>query len=77
MVVIHHMGGQSAGGMEIGSIKFQNSGTSMRNLFIHGGDLFYVTEYYEVCSTTNLSHVVVQFVPQLIAQLVLIFTAFI
>ena len=77
MVVMHHTGGQPARGMEIGSIKFRNSGTSTRNLFIHAGDLFYVTEYHKARSATNLSHVVARFLPESVAQLVVMFTAFI
>ena len=74
---MHHTGGQPGRGTEIGSIKFRNSGTSTRNLFLHGGDLFYFTEYHKARSATNLSHVVARFLPEPVAQLVVIFIAFI
>jgi hypothetical protein len=77
MVAMHHTGGQPGRGKEIGSIKYRNSGTSIRNLFMHRGDLLYVTEYHKARSATNLSHVVARFLPEPVAQLVLIFIAFI
>jgi hypothetical protein len=77
MLAMHLTGGQPARGTEIGSIKFRNGSTSRRNLFIHGGDLFYVTEYHKARSATNLSHIVARFLPECVAQLVVSFIAFI
>jgi hypothetical protein len=77
MSVMHLTGGQPGRGSEIGSIKFCNSMMSMRNLFIHRGDLFYVTEYHKPRAATNLSHVVALFLPAPVPELALIFVAFI
>ena len=77
MAAMHLTGGQPGRGSEIGSIKFRNSMMSSRNLFMHRGDLFYVTEYHKARSATNLSHVVARFLPQPVAEMPLVFIAFI
>jgi hypothetical protein len=77
MLAMHLTGGQLARAPEIGSIKVKNSATTMRNVFIHCGDLFFVTDYHKARSITNLSHVVARFLPEPVARLVVIFIAFI
>ena len=77
LLATHVSGGQPARGTEIGSIKFRNSRSTARNLFVHGGDLFYVTEYHKTRASTNLSHIVARFPSEEVSELILIFVAYI
>jgi hypothetical protein len=77
MAAVHVTGGQPGRGKEIGSIKFQNSTTSMRNFFIHKGDLFAVTDYHKARSATGLSHSPARFLLPQVAQLAVIYIAYI
>jgi hypothetical protein len=61
----------------IGSIRFRNSTTLMRNVFIYNGDVVLVTDYHKARSATNLSHVVARFLPKAVGELVLIYIIYI
>jgi hypothetical protein len=73
MLAMHLTGGQPARGPELGSIKFRNNTSSARNVFIIGGDVFYVTEYHKTRAATNRSHFVVRYLPRIGEELFVLF----
>jgi hypothetical protein len=76
-LAMHLVGGQPARGPELGSIKFRNSTFSLRNFFVIGGNTFYATEYHKARASTNFSYFVVRYFPPCLAQLVVLYTAYI
>jgi len=77
MLAMHMTGGQPARGSELGSIKFRNSMLTTRNVFVIGGNVFYVTEYHKARAATNYSHHVVRYLPSTVGRLLITFISFI
>src|SRR6266496_5254810 len=77
MLAMFIMGGQSARGLELGSIKFRDSVLTRRNFFVIGGHGFYVTEYNKARACTNHSYFVVRYLPSEVTHLMLLYIAFI
>ena len=77
MLAMHLTGGQPARGSEIGSVKFRNSGSTLRNFFIIRGNAFFVIEYHKARAVTNHSYFVVRCLPPRVAELTVLYIAYI
>src|SRR5579859_6079246 len=70
-------GGQPAQGSELRVIKFQNTNLTPRNFFILNREGFYSTEYHKVRASTNYSFYVVQYLPDRLMELTLLYITYI
>ena len=64
-------------GIEIGTIKWCNTSTAMRNVFVQHRQLLVVIEYQKAQRTTNKAFYVVQALPLAVSQLLFCYLAFV
>ena len=74
---IYLTGGQPFRGRELGSTKFRNTESSLRNFFITDGEAFITTEYHKARASTNYSFYVIRYLPESVATLVMLYVVYI
>ena len=77
LLCIHFTGGMPGRGTEIGTLKWCNTRTSMRNVFVLHGQLLVIVEYQKAQRTTNKAYYVVRALPPLVSQLLFYYLAFV
>lgn len=63
MLLLHLTGGQPARGPELSTIRVCNGTSSMRNVFIANGSIFFVIEYHKARQSTNHAFHVARYLP--------------
>ena len=77
LLCIHFTGGMPGRSIEIGSIKWCNTRTALRNVFMLHGRLLVVLEYQKAQYSTNRAFYVVRALPPLVSQLLFCYLAFV
>ena len=77
MLDLYLTGGQPFRGRELGSTKFQNTQSCLRNLFVTHGEAFISTEYHKARTSTNYSFCVVRYLPESVATLVALYIIYV
>jgi hypothetical protein len=74
---VYFTGGQPSRGLELGSIKYQNTESTSRNVAISNGEVFVASEYNKARASTNYSFHVVRYLPKPVAILVVLYLIYI
>ena len=77
LLCIHFTRGMPGRGTEIGTIKWCNTQTAMRNVFVQHGQLLIIIEYQKAQRTTNNAFYVVRALPLAVGQLLFRYLAFV
>jgi hypothetical protein len=77
LLCIHFTGGMPGRGTEIGSVKWCNTRTSMRNVFVRHGLLLIILEYQKAQWSHNNAFYVVRALPEVVSHLLFRYLAFV
>ena len=77
LLCIHFTGGMPGRGTEIGTIRWCNTRTAMRSVFVQHAMLLIIIEYQKAQRTTNKAFYVVRALPPVVSQLLFRYLAFV
>jgi hypothetical protein len=77
LLCIHFTRGMPGQGTEMGTIRWCNTRTAMRSVFVQHGILLIIIEYQKAQRTTNRAFYVVQALPPAVGQLLFRYLAFV
>src|SRR5579871_1432435 len=77
LLCVHFTGGMPGRATEIATIRWCNTRTAMRNVFIQHGRLLIIIEYQKAQRTTHQAFYVVRALPPAVGQLLYSYLAFV